>query len=325
MTPVFETELQQTLFIMKKNIFFAAVCVLAAACSTDDGPVISGLTISPESATVFTDEELPQLALSATPADALEGQTVTWSSSDPSIITVSDGGVLAFAVKDIEDASKTVTITASVGSSSAASVITVRGQIARYEIIDFTSDLGFSMLDRNVGATSAEDPGLYFQWGKNEPVTPATIDAEWSAEGAEFADWTVAGNSPCPMGWEPMNTAQKNSMNDNVTDIIFDYEMCLEMGMPEFSNYSEEEYNAAKALWDKMKFVGGGCIRPGATGMVDENGFYNSSAVYVWTGSLVENAESGKSAYTIEFSNYPNVAEGSVTYAYNLRCVKSAE
>lgn len=309
---------------MKKNIFFAAVCVLTAACSTDDGPVISGLTISPESATVFTDEELPQLALSATPADALEGQTVTWSSSDPSIITVSDGGVLAFAVKDIEDASKTVTITASVGSSSAASVITVRGQIARYEIIDFTSDLGFSMLDRNVGATSAEDPGLYFQWGKNEPVTPATIDAEWSAEGAEFADWTVAGNSPCPMGWEPISAYQKEQIELNVTDVISDYELSLDYGLP--SSYTEEEYNAAKALWNKMNFVPGGSIQPAYADRADENGIYNASAVYVWTGALTDNQDE-KRAFSIEYNLSPMISSSgsAVVNALNLRCVKSAE
>ena len=307
---------------MKKILFLACLCAIAAACTKESGTDISGLSITPESYTVYTDEALPELVLSAEPAEALDGETVTWTSSNPDVISVNSEGVLAFEVDDIEETEMKVTITASVagGDFSANAVITVKGQIARYGIIDLTSELGIRMLDRNLGAGSPDDPGYYYQWGKNEPVTPETIDADWTASGEGFSDWTSAGNSPCPAGWELIDAELLNTIDKNVTEVIFDYEMCLDMGFPEFSNYTEEEYNVSRATFDKFGLVPGGCIRAGETSMVDENGIYNSSAVYVWAG--VAGTGTG-TAKAIEYSNNPNVSDNlSVAYAYNLRCVK---
>ena len=229
--PKFVTDLSD--FIMKKILFLACLCAIAAACTKESGTDISGLSITPESYTVYTDEALPELVLSAEPAEALDGETVTWTSSNPDVISVNSEGVLAFEVDDIEETEMKVTITASVagGDFSANAVITVKGQIARYGIIDLTSELGIRMLDRNLGAGSPDDPGYYYQWGKNEPVTPETIDADWTASGEGFSDWTSAGNSPCPAGWELIDAELLNTIDKNVTEVIFDYEMWKKCGV----------------------------------------------------------------------------------------------
>ncbi|UKI39366.1 MAG: hypothetical protein L6V35_10215 [Alistipes putredinis] len=109
-----------------------------------------------------------------------------WTSSRPEVISVDANGGLTFQIIDCADTELPVTITATVGEKSVSAVITVKGQIARYQILDFSSSLGLLMLDRNVGATEAYDAtltdeaakaanikaavGNYYQWGQNKPV-----------------------------------------------------------------------------------------------------------------------------------------------------------
>ena len=96
-----------------------------------------------------------------------------------------------------------MTISASAAGKTATCVITVKPQIARYEILDFTKEYGFKMLDRNVGASAVLKVGNYYQWGKNTPVAVAgdakvnaNYDANWSADSKGFA--CLLHTSPSP-------------------------------------------------------------------------------------------------------------------------------
>lgn len=311
---------------MKKLNYFAALCALGGALAACTQPEATfSLAITPATITACLDEELPALSLTSVPEEAISGKTVEWSSDCPEIVSVDADGVLSFAVRDIEDQQKTVTITAVVGDNSATCVITVMGLISKYKVVDLAPDFDFSILDRNVGAKNTEDPGYYFQFGKNEPVTAETIDENWTTESEGYADWSLSVSSPCPLGWAPMNAAQKDAFKTKVADVISDYEMCEEWGLP--SDYTEEEYNAAKKLYAKFGFVPGGSIQPAYADKADENGIYNKSAVYIWTA--VANGVSDATppvelAFAIEDNGSPLVTKNAkVVNAYNVRCVKS--
>ena len=175
---------------MKKIAYIAVVALAIVACNKEEGAKIDSIKVVPETKTLYTDEALPELAVVLDPEDA--NVTVEWTSSDPELVTVSDKGVLAFAVKDIEDAEKTVTITAKAGEKTASCVLTVKGQISRYEVLDFTADFGFQMLDRNVGAKSKEEVGNYYQWGKN---TPVAANDETEVNASQLNESTVGAHT----------------------------------------------------------------------------------------------------------------------------------
>ena len=103
---------------MKKIAYIAIVALAVVACNKEEGAKLEKLAITPAEKTVFTDEELPVLSLSATPEDALDGVTVEWTSSDPELVTVSPKGEIALAVEDIEEEEKVVTITAKAGEKT---------------------------------------------------------------------------------------------------------------------------------------------------------------------------------------------------------------
>lgn len=300
---------------MKKIAYIAVVALAVVACNKEEGAKIDSIKVVPETKTLYTDEVLPELAVVLDPEDA--NVTVEWTSSDPELVTVSDKGVLAFAVKDIEDAEKTVTITAKAGEKTAACVLTVKGQISRYEVLDFTADFGFQMLDRNVGAKTKEEVGNYYQWGKNTPVAAndetevnANYNAEWGPTSEGFADWTVAENTPCPKGWSLPNDEQMKKVKaklDIIGDWYFDYA-------------TEEDCAEAFAIVDKMALVECGQFKKESTTQK-----YLPEAKYFWTSyTFKDNADVSKVG-TFEYNNFPTYSTktgGSYDLAIPVRCVK---
>lgn len=285
------------------------------ACNKEEGAKIDSIKVVPETKTLYTDEALPELAVVLDPEDA--NVTVEWNSSDPELVTVSDKGVLAFAVKDIEDAEKTVTITAKAGEKTAACVLTVKGQISRYEVLDFTADFGFQMLDRNVGAKSKEEVGNYYQWGKNTPVAAngetevnANYNAEWGPTSDGFADWTVAENTPCPKGWSLPNDEQMKKVKAKL-DIIGDWY---------FEMATDEDCAEAFAIVDKMALVECGQFKKESTTQK-----YLPTAKYFWTSYTFKDDADVSKVGTFEYNNFPTYSTktgGSYDLAIPVRCVK---
>lgn len=300
---------------MKKIAYIAVVALAIVACNKEEGAKIDSIKVVPETKTLYTDEVLPELAVVLDPEDA--NVTVEWTSSDPELVTVSDKGVLAFAVKDIEDAEKTVTITAKAGEKTAACVLTVKGQISRYEVLDFTKDFGFKMLDRNVGAKTKEEVGNYYQWGKNTPVAAngetevnANYNAEWGPTSEGFADWTVAENTPCPKGWSLPNDEQMKKVKAKL-DIIGDWY---------FEMATDEECAEAFAIVDKMALVECGQFKKESTTQK-----YLPEAKYFWTSYTFKDDADVSKVGTFEYNNFPTYNRktgGSYDLAIPVRCVK---
>lgn len=206
-----------------------------------------------------------------------------------------------------------MTISASAGGKTATCVITVKPQIARYEILDFTKEFGFKMLDRYVGATDVLKAGNYYQWGKNTPVAVAgdvkanaNFDANWSADSKGFADWTKPENTPCPIGWGLPDAEQMKAMK-GILDAIPTYEY-------DPSLVSKEEYDFAKLMLNKMLLAP--CGQFGYNGTTD---IYNPTASYFWSAAVNDDGKVG----AFENSYFPTYKKDDpLTLAFPVRCVK---
>lgn len=293
---------------MKKIFYVAAVALAFAACSKDEVKLDS-LTVTPETVTKFTDEVLPELSVSGTPQDVFDGAQITWTSDKPEIITVDENGKIAFAVKDIEN-EETVTLSASAAGKTATCVITVKPQIARYEILDFTKEYGFKMLDRNVGASAVLKVGNYYQWGKNTPVAVAgdakvnaNYDANWSADSKGFADWAKPENTPCPIGWGLPDDEQMKVIAKKLEAIAL-YDMDLA---------TREEYEAAELLFNRMLVPASGQF-----GKEGQEGLYLPTAYYFWSG-----VKTSEGVNSFEYNLFPTYKKSNpLTLAFPVRCVK---
>lgn len=317
---------------MKKIVYVAAAALALAACTKEDGVKLDALTITPDAKTVYTDEQLPVLSLTATPENAIDGATVEWTSNDPALVSVSDKGELAFEVKDIEESEKTVTITAKVGEKTAACTLTVKGQIARYEVLDLTADFGFQILDRNVGAKNTDEAGNFYQWGKNEAVAAnddaevnKNYDAEWGIKSEGFADWTVAENTPCPKGWS-LPSGDRIAKIKEYANIYSTYELeWYDFGLDEeLLTYSKAEYEDAKAKLAKLPLTATGKFAFTSKDGVSTFGKTTPNAVSFWLGEKTTDAEKGTETVSYyENNRFPTISKGGAfTTAMTVRCVK---
>jgi len=104
-------------------------------------------------------DEFTRLTATVVPSDA---GTVTWSSSDESVVTVVSGFVTAVA-------EGTAIITASVGNASATCTVTVNantGTTNGHAWVDLGLTSGTLWATMNVGASAPEDYGDYYAWGE---------------------------------------------------------------------------------------------------------------------------------------------------------------
>lgn len=203
-----------------------------------------------------------------------------------------------------------MTISASAAGKTATCVITVKPQIARYEILDFTADLGFKMLDRNVGASAELKVGNYYQWGKNTPVAVAgdakvnaNYDANWSADSKGFADWSKPENTPCPIGWGLPDDEQMKAIDKKLEAIAL-YDM---------DYATREEYEAAELLFNRMLVPASGQF-----GKEGQEGLYIPTAYYFWSG-----VKTSEGVNTFEYNLFPTYTKNNpLTLAFPVRCVK---
>ena len=128
----------------------------SATCTVTVTVPVSSIYLNP---TTLTLEVGKTYSLMATvyPSNATD-KTVSWTSSNTSVATVSKGTVTAVSVG-------TATITAEAGDKSATCVVTVASSVPK------AVDLGLSVrwASYNIGATKPEEYGDYFAWGETEP------------------------------------------------------------------------------------------------------------------------------------------------------------
>ena len=208
-----------------------------------------------------------------------------------------------------------------------------------YEVLNTKAELGFYILDRNVGATekyngdsknpNAASKGYYYQWGKNTPVkvnadgTISNYDKEWNATGESLKDWSIGENTPCPAGWRIPNQAEMKKITDAAWA---DYD-----GM---TDQTDAEFQAAKALYKKLLLARTGYVRivgaDVATRATATPGVYLPTAAYLWAGALNADvplsSRNFKNAYTLSDNSDIMLGkkggENEVNVAMPIRCIK---
>lgn len=133
---------------------------------------VSGVTLDQTAATVMVGDSLT-LNATVTPADATD-KSVTWSSSDETVATVSDGAVTA-------KAAGTATITATAGGFSATCAVTVSAPVASVTIGGVTTN--YTSLEKAfkaVKSCTAADNAVV------KVLTDVTVDGAQEVESGVF-------------------------------------------------------------------------------------------------------------------------------------------
>lgn len=119
---------------------------------------------------ILNKEKTATLQISLTPANATSD--VVWSSSNPSVVTVSDAGVLTAVATGNATITAVVEENANLTANCSVKVI----DESTYEFVDLGLTSGTLWATMNVGATSPSDYGDYFAWGEVE----SKADFSWS-------------------------------------------------------------------------------------------------------------------------------------------------
>ena len=110
-----------------------------------------------------------QLTATVLPENA-SNPAVTWSSSDPSVVSVTQEGVLTA----VGIGTATITVTTVDGNQTATCSVTVEMAINGYSFVEMGDGLKWATM--NVGANSETDYGDYFAWGETSTKT----DYSWA-------------------------------------------------------------------------------------------------------------------------------------------------
>ena len=95
-----------------------------------------------------------------------DNRSVEWSSSDESVATVGQGGI----VRAVGEGTATITCTAADGSGVIATCeVTVGETVPTHEAVDLGLSVKWATM--NIGASAPEEYGEYFAWGETEPKT----------------------------------------------------------------------------------------------------------------------------------------------------------
>ena len=125
---------------------------------------ISSITLS-DTELVLAVGETEVLTTTISPANAMN-KTLTWSSSNSSVATVSDSG----EISAVAIGTATITASASDGCGTSAScVVTVISDIPVPNVVDL--GLSVKWASFNLGATSPEEYGDYYAWGETVSKT----------------------------------------------------------------------------------------------------------------------------------------------------------
>lgn len=165
----------------------AAALVLAAACGGGGGgdPVgpdrtVARIVVTPATPNVIAGQTLTLTAQPQNAAgDAITGQTIAWSTSDQAVATVANGLVTGAKAG-------TATISASIGSVSGSTTVTVLPQVAQVVVTPNPADVF-------VGQTVKLSAALSDAAGAPITGRPVTWSSSSDAAAAVSADGTVTG------------------------------------------------------------------------------------------------------------------------------------
>ena len=245
------------------------------------GGAVQAVYVSPSSATLYIDSELPTMRAFVTPIYAAD-TTVSWMSDHPEILSVNaETGELSWGT--IANSEVTISAVSNSNTNAVGScTFTIRNSRNNYGYVDARS-IGLWILDRNIGAstTPAENAtwsfppsakgaaGNYYQWGHNDPVANIENggangngwgdtwhyesdgrnlnsglpgrDPYWSADNQAFVDWSNESNLPGGMDGWRLPTREELE------------QIAYYINEDNFRN--AEDKSKARVLWNDLGFV----------------------------------------------------------------------
>ena len=189
---------------MKRNLLkitSVAMLLLIVAIGCKKENSVTGVSLDKTNITLSVDETVT-LTATVQPNDAAN-QSVSWTSSDPLVATVSNGIVNAK-----KTGTATITVTTAEGNYTAKCTVTVTSKGIDINGITWAT---CNVATPGTFAAKPEDAGMFYQWNRKKG---------WSATG-DVTDWDTtipAGdtwekeNDPCPAGWRVPNRKELESL-----------------------------------------------------------------------------------------------------------------
>ncbi|MBR0300811.1 MAG: Ig-like domain-containing protein [Bacteroidales bacterium] len=248
------------------------------------------LTIAKDATAQLTATVLPENA--SNPA-------VTWSSSDETIATVSEDGI----VTGIKAGSATITVTTEDGNKTTSCQVTVEMAINGHTFVEMGDGLKWATM--NVGATSEANYGDYFDWGETSPKT----DYSWATYQHMYSGMTtytginkyqVADNQTSAMWYDDGEFVGDGITELERTDDVASANWGGTWRMPTDAEWTELRNNAKFTWsWDSTRkgytvtskvlgYVGNHIFLP-AAGLRNGTSPYRAGSYgYYWSSSLYE-------------------------------------
>lgn len=155
---------------------------------------VASVSISPENLNMYVGDS-EQLTCEVLPKDA-DDKTVTWSSSDSSVASVSETGVVVAK----SEGNATITVTTHDGNYSASCqvAVTEAQTVTGLEAVDLGLPSGTKWANMNLGATKPEEYGDYYAWGETAPKARYNWDTyKW------WNGWGAAHNTMSKYNFDP--------------------------------------------------------------------------------------------------------------------------
>ena len=138
-----------------------------ATCSVTVKPIpvsVTGVSLDQASLSMFVGQT-QSLTATVTPSNATN-KSVTWSSSNLSVATVSSSGVVTAITEGIA----TIVVTTEDGGKTANCNVTVsESKVPVPEAVDLGLPSGLKWASFNLGASKPQEFGYYYAWGETEP------------------------------------------------------------------------------------------------------------------------------------------------------------
>ena len=200
-----------SLWFTSSDVYSSAATIRCAGSMvrpvSDEGVRVSvtGISLYKSSHTMAVDKKATMIA-TVTPSNATR-KDVVWSSSNPSVATVSwEGVVTAVAI-----GTATITATTYDGGFTATCTVTVKsegptsGTENGHEYVDLGLPSGLKWATCNVGANAPEEYGDYFAWGETEPYYSSMDPLVWKPGKEEGYNWL--SYKWCNDSFETINTS----------------------------------------------------------------------------------------------------------------------
>ena len=180
---------------------------------------VTGISLNTTSLSMFIREKYTLRAI-ITPSNA-SVQGVSWSSSNPNVVTVDQNG----KVTTVNTGNAIITVTTKDGGFTAKCSVSVTNMdILEPEAVDMGLSVRWASF--NLGATKREESGGYYQWAGTRDVRSTSININWNncpfhTGSDEYTGWTKYIPLSMPSYWSGAGNPDDKTVLDPEDDAAY--------------------------------------------------------------------------------------------------------